>query len=46
MTPVPISRIYARLGLNGTFGRVVNHTGFGMPYAIYLMRNFLGGLPA
>lgn len=46
MTLVPISRIYARLGLNGTFlGIWLFHTGFGMPYAIYLMRNFLGGLP-
>jgi alpha-glucoside transport system permease protein len=46
MTLVPISRIYAQLGLNGTFWGVwLFHTGFGMPYAIYLMRNFLGGLP-
>jgi alpha-glucoside transport system permease protein len=46
MTLVPISRIYAHLGLNGTFlGIWLFHTGFGMPYAIYLMRNFLGGLP-
>jgi alpha-glucoside transport system permease protein len=46
MTLVPISRIYAQLGLNGTFlGIWLFHTGFGMPYAIYLMRNFLGGLP-
>lgn len=46
MTLVPISRIYARMGLNGTFlGVWLFHTGFGMPYAIYLMRNFLGGLP-
>ncbi len=46
MTLVPISRIYADLGLNGTFlGVWLFHTGFGMPYAIYLMRNFLGGLP-
>ncbi len=46
MTLVPISRIYAQLGLNGTFlGVWLFHTGFGMPYAIYLMRNFLGSLP-
>jgi alpha-glucoside transport system permease protein len=46
MTLVPISRIYAQLGLNGTFlGIWLFHTGFGMPYAIYLMRNFLGTLP-
>ncbi len=46
MTLVPISRIYAQLGLNGQFlGVWLFHTGFGMPYAIYLMRNFLGTLP-
>jgi alpha-glucoside transport system permease protein len=46
MTLIPISRLYARLGLNGTFlGIWLFHTGFGLPYAIYLMRNFLGSLP-
>lgn len=46
MTLVPISRLYAQVGLNGTFlGVWLFHTGFGMPYAIYLMRNFLGSLP-
>jgi alpha-glucoside transport system permease protein len=46
MTLVPISRLYAQLGLNGNFlGVWLFHTGFGMPYAIYLMRNFLGTLP-
>ncbi|MCB2209890.1 carbohydrate ABC transporter permease [bacterium] len=46
MTLVPILRIYAQLGLNGTFWGVwLFHTGFGLPYAIYLMRNFLGNLP-
>lgn len=46
MTLVPVSRLYAQLGLNGTFlGVWLFHTGFGMPYAIYLMRNFLGSLP-
>jgi len=46
MTLIPISRVYAQLGMNGTFlGVWVFHTGFGLPYAIYLMRNFLGSLP-
>ena len=46
MTLIPISRLYAQLGLNGTFlGIWLFHTGFGMPYSIYLMRNFLGSLP-
>ncbi len=47
MTLVPISRFYAQVGLNGTFlGVWLFHTGFGLPYAIYLMRNFLGSLPS
>lgn len=46
MTLIPISRLYASLGLNGTFlGVWLFHTGFGLPYAIYLMRNFFGSLP-
>jgi alpha-glucoside transport system permease protein len=46
MTLIPISRMYTDLGLNGTFWGVwFFHTGFGLPYAIYLMRNFLGSLP-
>jgi alpha-glucoside transport system permease protein len=46
MTLIPISQLYTRLGLGGTFlGVWLFHTGFGLPYAIYLMRNFLGSLP-
>ncbi len=46
MTFIPISRLYAQLGLNGTFlGIWLFHTGFGLPYAIFLIRNFLGSLP-
>lgn len=46
MTLIPISRLYAQLGLNGTFWGVwFFHTGFGLPYAIFLMRNFIGSLP-
>ncbi|MCW5876118.1 MAG: ABC transporter permease subunit [Anaerolineales bacterium] len=46
MTLVPISRLYNQLGLSATFTGVwLFHTGFGLPYAIYLMRNFIGALP-
>jgi alpha-glucoside transport system permease protein len=46
MTLIPIYRIYAKAGLTGTFlGVWLFHTGFGLPYAIYLTRNFLGSLP-
>ncbi len=43
---VPIARMYSNLGLQNTFlGIWLFHTGFGLPYAVYLMRNFLGSLP-
>ena len=46
MTLVPISRLYNQIGLGGTFwGIWLFHTGFGLPYAIYLTRNFMGSLP-
>jgi alpha-glucoside transport system permease protein len=46
MTFIPILRLYVGVGLNGTFlGVWLFHTGFGLPYAIYLTRNFLGALP-
>lgn len=46
MTLVPIARLYSKLGLGSSFiGIWLFHTGFGLPYAIYLLRNFLGGLP-
>jgi alpha-glucoside transport system permease protein len=46
MTLVPIAQLYSRLGLESSFlGIWLFHTGFGLPYAIYLLRNFLGGLP-
>lgn len=42
----PLLRIYANLGLAGTFLAVwLAHTGFGMPLAVYLFRNYMGSLP-
>jgi alpha-glucoside transport system permease protein len=46
MTLVPIAKLYSQLGMSSSFiGIWLFHTGFGLPYAIYLLRNFLGGLP-
>ncbi len=46
MTLVPIARMYVSLGMEGSFiGIWLFHTGFGLPYAIYLLRNYLSGLP-
>jgi len=47
-TFVPILQVFGPKGLhiNGTFLAVwLAHTGYGLPFAIYLLRNFMGGLP-
>jgi len=46
MTLIPILRLFAQFGLNGEFLAVwLAHTGYGLPFAIYLLRNFMGSLP-
>jgi len=46
VTLIPILRVYNRLGLSGTFiGIWLAHTGYGLPFAVYLLRNFFGALP-
>jgi alpha-glucoside transport system permease protein len=46
MTLVPIARLYADLGMQSTFyGIWLFHTAFGLPYAIYLLSNFMRNLP-
>jgi len=43
---VPLLRVYGDLGLNGTFLSVwLAHAGFGMPLAIYILRNYMSTLP-
>ncbi len=45
-TFIPILRLYADLGWNGQFLAVwLAHTGYGLPFAIYLLRNFMSELP-
>ena len=40
-------RIFPELHLNGTFLAVwLAHTGFGLPLAVYLLRNYIGSLPS
>jgi alpha-glucoside transport system permease protein len=40
-------RIFPDLDLNGTFlGVWLAHTGFGLPLATYLLRNYIGSLPS
>jgi alpha-glucoside transport system permease protein len=46
MTLIPVLRAYRDLGISGTFlGVWLAHTGYGMPLGIYLLRNYIGGLP-
>jgi len=43
---VPILQDYTKLDLNGTFLAIwLAHTGFGLPLAIYLLFNYISGLP-
>lgn len=47
MALIPLLRLYTSVGLNGTFPAVwLAHTGFGLPLAIYLLRNYIGSLPS
>lgn len=46
MTLIPVLRLFTGLGITGTFLAVwLAHTGYGLPFAVYLLRNFFGGLP-
>jgi alpha-glucoside transport system permease protein len=43
---VPLLKLYAAVGLQGQFAAVwFAHIGFGMPLAVYILRNYMSGLP-
>ena len=43
---IPLARLFGDLGIFGTVFRVVLfHTGFGLPFAIFLLRNFFTQIP-
>ncbi|GGS47905.1 carbohydrate ABC transporter permease [Streptomyces cinerochromogenes] len=43
---IPIAELFGRLGLFGTiFGVILFHTGFGLPFAVFLLRNFFAEIP-
>ena len=45
-TLIPVLRLLASTGIAGEFLAVwLAHTGYGLPFAIYLLRNYMGGLP-
>jgi alpha-glucoside transport system permease protein len=46
MALIPLLKIYVQTDLSGTYLAVwLAHTGFGLPLAIYLLRNYIGSLP-
>lgn len=45
-TLIPVLKLFAAWGLTGEFLSVwLAHTGYGLPFAVYLLRNFMGSLP-
>ncbi|MGW5587239.1 carbohydrate ABC transporter permease [Streptomyces sp. NPDC003857] len=43
---IPIAELFGRIGLFGTvLGVVLFHTGFGLPFAVFLLRNFFAEIP-
>ncbi|HMA59499.1 MAG TPA: carbohydrate ABC transporter permease [Halanaerobiales bacterium] len=46
MTFIPILRIFNFLNISGTFvGLWIAHTGYGMPFAVFMLYNFFSNLP-
>jgi len=46
MTFIPILRIFNTLNISGTFfGLWIAHTGYGMPFAVFMLYNFFSNLP-
>ncbi|MGW2709686.1 carbohydrate ABC transporter permease [Streptomyces sp. NPDC004457] len=43
---IPIAELFGKIGLFGTiFGVILFHTGFGLPFAVFLLRNFFAEIP-
>ncbi|MBB6172029.1 alpha-glucoside transport system permease protein [Nocardiopsis mwathae] len=43
---IPIAQVYGPLGIYGSIaGVVLFHVGFGLPFAIFLLRNFFAAIP-
>jgi alpha-glucoside transport system permease protein len=46
MTFIPVLELFKVLHLNGTIPAVwLAHSGYGLPFEVFLLRNYLGGLP-
>ena len=47
LTFIPVLKLFNSVGLSGTFlGIWLAHTGYGLPFAIYLLANFFRALPS
>jgi alpha-glucoside transport system permease protein len=45
MALIPLLKLFVQFDMNGTFPAIwLAHTGFGLPLAIYLLRNYIGSL--
>ncbi|MFJ8104190.1 carbohydrate ABC transporter permease [Streptomyces sp. NPDC096132] len=43
---IPIAELFGRIGLFGSvFGVILFHVGFGLPFAVFLLRNFFAEIP-
>lgn len=46
LTFIPVLKIYNSLNLSGTFlGLWLAHTGYGLPFAVFMLHNFFSSLP-
>lgn len=46
MTLIPVLRLLTNAGITGTFPAIwLAHTAYGLPFAIYLLRNFFSAIP-
>jgi len=46
MTLIPVLQFFKATGLSGTIASVwLAHSGYGLPFEVFLLRNYLGGLP-
>ena len=44
---IPIAKLYGTIGLFGSIiGVILFHVAFGLPFAVFLLRNFFSGIPA
>jgi alpha-glucoside transport system permease protein len=47
MTLIPILNLFTQTGLTGSYIAIwLAHTAYGLPFAVYLLRNFFAALPA